>query len=104
MTTQYQHLFKAGRIGALEIENRIVKSPQATATSNIDGTVTSRTVEHYRRLGEGGIGLVMVWRRRETYSGRVFAVAAVVVTTAWAWVLLSRVDWQPWLRWFTQFL
>ena len=46
-----------------------------------------------------GIGLVMVWRRRETYSGRVFAVATVVVTTAWTWVLLSRVDWQPWLRW-----
>ena len=46
-----------------------------------------------------GTGLVMVWRRRETYSGRVFAVATVVVTTVWTWVLLGRVDWQPWLRW-----
>ncbi|MEE2060345.1 oxidoreductase [Rhodococcus artemisiae] len=53
-------LFTPGRIGPLEIPNRVVKSPQSTATSNPDGTVSRRTVEHYRRLGEGGIGLVMM--------------------------------------------
>ncbi|MFX1760607.1 FAD-dependent oxidoreductase [Rhodococcus sp. As11] len=53
-------LFTPGRIGALEIPNRVVKSPQSTATSNPDGTVSRRTIEHYRRLGEGGIGLVMM--------------------------------------------
>ncbi len=53
-------LGRPGRIGSLSLRNRVVKSPQATATSNLDGTVTQRTVNHYRRLGEGGIGLVMV--------------------------------------------
>lgn len=53
-------LGRPGRIGALELRNRVVKSPQATATGNMDGTVTQRTIDHYRRLGEGGTGLVMV--------------------------------------------
>src|SRR5688572_18846489 len=55
-----KHLFSPGRIGSLELKNRVVKSPQTTATSNQDGTVTQRTVNHYRRLGEGGVGLVMM--------------------------------------------
>jgi 2,4-dienoyl-CoA reductase-like NADH-dependent reductase (Old Yellow Enzyme family)/thioredoxin reductase len=56
----YPLLFAPGRIGELELANRVIKSPQTTATSNPDGTVTQRTVNHYRRLGEGGVGLVMV--------------------------------------------
>lgn len=53
-------LAEPGTIGSLRIRNRILKSPQTTATCNPDGTVTQRTVNHYRRLGEGGTGLVMV--------------------------------------------
>lgn len=56
----YPNLFTPARIGTLELRNRVVKSPQTTATSNPDGTVTERTVNHYRTLGEGGPGLVMV--------------------------------------------
>ncbi|MBN9748005.1 NADH:flavin oxidoreductase [Amycolatopsis sp. A1MSW2902] len=57
---EFPHLFAPARIGGLELRNRVVKSPQATATANPDGTVTGRTVNHYRALGEGGAGLVMV--------------------------------------------
>lgn len=53
-------MFEPGRIGSLVLRNRVLKSPQTTATSNADGTVSQRTVNHYRRLGEGGPGLVMV--------------------------------------------
>lgn len=56
----YPHLFTPSSIGALDLRNRVVKSPQTTATSNADGTVSPRTVNHYRALGEGGPGLVMV--------------------------------------------
>lgn len=52
-------LFQPGRIGSLVLKNRIVKSPQSTALSNMDGTVTQRSVNHYKRLAEGGTGLVM---------------------------------------------
>lgn len=57
---EFAALGRTGMIGTLEVRNRVVKSPQATATSNQDGSVTQRTVDHYRRLGEGGVGLVIV--------------------------------------------
>lgn len=56
----FDALFQPGRIGKLEIKNRIVKSPQSTALANSDGTVSQRTVDHYKRLAEGGIGLVLL--------------------------------------------
>lgn len=56
----YPELFTPTSIGPLELRNRVIKSPQTTATANADGTVSQRTVNHYRRLGEGGPGLVMV--------------------------------------------
>lgn len=52
-------LFQPARIGSLQLKNRIVKSPQSTALSNMDGTVSQRSVNHYKRLAEGGTGLVM---------------------------------------------
>lgn len=52
-------LFQPSRIGSLHLKNRIVKSPQSTALSNMDGTVSQRSVNHYKRLAEGGVGLVM---------------------------------------------
>lgn len=60
MTGMYERLFQPGSIGSLRLPNRIIKSPQTSATANPDGTVTERTVNHYRRLGQGGPGLVMV--------------------------------------------
>ncbi|MET9379520.1 FAD-dependent oxidoreductase [Streptomyces sp. NPDC002928] len=56
----FTSLSRPGTIGSLTLRNRVVKSPNTTATCNPDGTVTQRTVNHYRRLGEGGTGLVMV--------------------------------------------
>ncbi|GII63737.1 2-enoate reductase [Sphaerisporangium krabiense] len=53
-------LFRPGRIGTLDLANRVIKSPQTTALSNQDGTVTRRLVDHYKRLAEGGPGLVLV--------------------------------------------
>ncbi|MFF0291811.1 FAD-dependent oxidoreductase [Streptomyces sp. NPDC005262] len=56
----FDQLFQPGTIGSLKIPNRVIKSPNTTATCNPDGTVSQRTVNHYRALGEGGCGLVMV--------------------------------------------
>ena len=49
-------LFRPGRIGRLELANRIIKSPQSTLLAQQDGTVSQRLVNHYRRLAEGGPG------------------------------------------------
>jgi 2,4-dienoyl-CoA reductase-like NADH-dependent reductase (Old Yellow Enzyme family)/thioredoxin reductase len=58
--TAYPHLFEPGRIGTLELENRIVKAPQGLGYGNRDGTVSERTIRHYRRLAQGGAALVIV--------------------------------------------
>ncbi len=59
-SAHFPQLFSPGRIGSLEVPNRIVKSPQTTALGNADGTVSERTIAHYRRIAEGGTGLIMV--------------------------------------------
>jgi 2,4-dienoyl-CoA reductase-like NADH-dependent reductase (Old Yellow Enzyme family)/NADH dehydrogenase FAD-containing subunit len=60
MSVNHSVLFKPGCIGKLRLKNRIVKSPQTTALSNQDGTISARTVNHYKRLAEGGVGLILV--------------------------------------------
>ncbi|GGL28271.1 glycosyltransferase family 39 protein [Nocardia jinanensis] len=47
-----------------------------------------------------GIGAVLCWRNRSRWWVRVAAALAVGLTTATAWMLLSRsADFLPWLRW-----
>ncbi|MGW0178331.1 glycosyltransferase family 39 protein [Nocardia sp. NPDC003345] len=47
-----------------------------------------------------GIGGVLYWRERARWWVRLLAAAAVGLTTATAWLLLSRTaDFVPWLRW-----
>jgi 4-amino-4-deoxy-L-arabinose transferase-like glycosyltransferase len=46
-----------------------------------------------------GIGAVAAWRIRPTWAARITLAGALLVTAAWAWVLLGRSpDWFPWLR------
>ena len=46
-----------------------------------------------------GIGTVVLWRVRHTWAARVTLSGALLVTAAWAWVLLDRSpSWLPWLR------
>ena len=57
--TDLQVLFQPGKIGSLALKNRIIKSPQSTALSNMDGTVSQRIINHYKRLAQGGAGLIL---------------------------------------------
>lgn len=59
-TATFVEIARPGSIAGLRLRNRVVKSPNTTATANADGTVSQRTVNHYRRLGEGGVGLVLL--------------------------------------------
>ena len=46
-----------------------------------------------------GIGAVVLWRIRHTWAARVTLAGALLVSAAWAWVLLDRSpSWLPWLR------
>jgi len=62
-----QVLFQPGKIGKLEIRNRLVMSPMATNFATMDGQVTRETIDHYVERAKGGIGLIIVeYTRIET--------------------------------------
>ena len=52
-------LFEPCQIGSLEIKNRFLRSATWDATADITGRVTGASVEIYRGLGEGNIGLII---------------------------------------------
>ncbi|HVK29360.1 MAG TPA: FAD-dependent oxidoreductase [Nocardioides sp.] len=56
----FSHLLAPGRIGSMELRNRIVMSPMETMYGTPEGHPSERTVAHFARRAEGGAGLVTV--------------------------------------------
>lgn len=56
----FTKLFEQGRIGSLELKNRLVMPPMATNFASKDGTVTDRQIAYYEERAKGGVGLVIV--------------------------------------------
>lgn len=56
----FPKLFERGKIGRLEIGNRIVKAPTALMLSHLDGSVSDRQIKYYEQIARGGSGLVFV--------------------------------------------
>ena len=60
MHKQFPHLFSPGKIGNVEIKNRICKAPQTTGLSHMDGSVSERLVRYYEDLAWGEVGMIIV--------------------------------------------
>ena len=60
MSKQFPHLFTPGRIGNVEIKNRICKAPQTSGLSHMDGSVSERLVRYYEDLAKGEVGMIIV--------------------------------------------
>ena len=60
MNTMFPKLFERGKIGPVEVKNRIVKSPTQVAMRNPDGSVTDRMIKYYEEVARGGSGLIIV--------------------------------------------
>ncbi|MDP6812035.1 MAG: NADH:flavin oxidoreductase [Alphaproteobacteria bacterium] len=58
--TQYPELFRPGRIGALEIPNRIVFAATSSELADGDGLVTDDMIAFYAERARGGTGLIVV--------------------------------------------
>ena len=56
----FPHLFTPGKIGTLELKNRVMKAPQSSGMSNKDGTVSERLIRYYRKQAAGGAGMIIV--------------------------------------------
>lgn len=53
-------LFQPGRIGLVEMRNRVVLPPMTTRLADNDGYVTDATVAYFAARAKGGVGLVTV--------------------------------------------
>ena len=51
-------LFSPGRIGPVEIRNRIVMPSMTTRLADAEGRVTDATIAYYRARAAGGVGLI----------------------------------------------
>ena len=53
------HLFSSGRIGSLELSNRIFVTAMGVSLSNVDGTVGDRLIAYHAEQAVGGAALII---------------------------------------------
>lgn len=58
--TKLKKLFEPGKIGTLELRNRIVMPPMQSRTADEDYHVSDRMVAYYAERAKGGVGLIIV--------------------------------------------
>jgi 2,4-dienoyl-CoA reductase (NADPH2) len=72
--TPYPHLLAPGRIGSLELRNRILLAPMGDSLGNEDGTVSEVQQAYYEARARGGAALLVVGSVSVAYpNGRVDA-------------------------------
>src|SRR5215470_11934088 len=63
-------LFEPGRIGPVEVPNRIVMAPMTTRAADAEGFVTQQTIAYYTARARGGVGLITVEMASPERCGR----------------------------------
>lgn len=56
----YDTLFSPGRIGSMELKNRVVMAPMVRNYADADGRVTDRYAAHIARIVRGGVGMMIL--------------------------------------------
>jgi len=56
---EFQKLFEPGRIGTIEVKNRIIMPPCGTHYASLDGFVSDRLMTYYDERAKGGAGLIV---------------------------------------------
>ncbi len=74
---QLRKLFAPGKIGAMEVKNRIVMAPMGTAAADPDGYMTERAVDYYVERAKGGVGLIITTGLRVVPGARLHGTFAV---------------------------
>jgi NADH:flavin oxidoreductases, Old Yellow Enzyme family len=60
MSNRYPHLLSPGRIGSMELKNRIAVTAMGVSMSNDDGTVSERLIAYHEAQAKGGAALVII--------------------------------------------
>jgi len=58
--TAFPHLLRPGKIGTMEVRNRLVMSPMETMYGTPDGLPSQRTRDYFAARAKGGVGLITV--------------------------------------------
>ena len=66
-------LFSPGKIGHMELRNRVVMAPMVVQLAAENGAVTARSIDYYARRAKGGAGLVIVEATWIASGGKAFA-------------------------------
>jgi 2,4-dienoyl-CoA reductase (NADPH2) len=56
----FEHLLSPGRIGRMEVRNRVVMSPMETMYGTDEGLPSDRTRDYFAARAAGGVGLITV--------------------------------------------
>jgi 2,4-dienoyl-CoA reductase-like NADH-dependent reductase (Old Yellow Enzyme family)/thioredoxin reductase len=56
----YTHLLAPGRIGTLELRNRIIMAPMGDRLANADGTISDNQAAYFEARARGGAGMLLV--------------------------------------------
>ena len=59
ISNAYPHLLSPGRIGGLELKNRIAVTAMGVSLSEDDGTVGERLIAYHETQAKGGAGLII---------------------------------------------
>ncbi|MBA7599337.1 NADH oxidase [subsurface metagenome] len=60
VTPRFRKLLEPGRIGKMELKNRIVQSAMGTSLEREDGFVDDRIKDFYEERAKGGVGLIVM--------------------------------------------
>ena len=71
----FPKLFESGKIGKLELSNRMIMAPMVTRFASFDGSVTDQLIDYYLARARGGVGLIVIeasYPRSSGYPGRLY--------------------------------
>ncbi|MFH1486725.1 MAG: NAD(P)/FAD-dependent oxidoreductase [Chloroflexota bacterium] len=57
---QFPKLFEPGRIGTLQLQNRLIMAAMGTFSATAEGEATQRMLDYYAARARGGVGLIIV--------------------------------------------
>ena len=72
---EFTKLFASGRMGRMELKNRIVFPPIVSRYMSEEGSISDRLIDYYAERAKGGAGLIVVeasYPRSSGYPGRIY--------------------------------
>lgn len=59
MQNNFPNLFSRGKIGTLNLKNKMVMAPMGTFSENRDGYPSKAQLDYYEARAKGGLGMII---------------------------------------------